>query len=214
MTVSVALTVPADAVFPGQNRLLAPDQSGEFERIVPFTAGGTTTLWVTGSDHERTPSELTSHPSIEYIDCIDRHEDTSLYELSLVDDLGPVVTAIEGAEAMVPRAETVDESMLLTLRFRSHEELQSFVDELRTADVSYEIAWKGNADVSHDGGVEQLTHRQRQTLWLAYERGYFDIPRRTTMTELAEELDVSSQAVSERLRRALKSYLATSLSQG
>ena len=46
-----------------------------------------------------------------------------------------------------------------------------------------------------------LTPEQRETLRLAYERGYFDIPRGVTTTELAEELGVSDQAVSERLRR-------------
>ncbi|WP_276258288.1 helix-turn-helix domain-containing protein [Haloglomus litoreum] len=46
-----------------------------------------------------------------------------------------------------------------------------------------------------------LTEEQRETLVLAYEMGYFDIPRGTTTTGLAEELDISNQAVSERLRR-------------
>jgi predicted DNA binding protein len=38
---------------------------------------------------------------------------------------------------------------------------------------------------------------------LAVRRGYYDIPRRTSMGELAAELGISDQAVSERLRRAI-----------
>lgn len=46
-----------------------------------------------------------------------------------------------------------------------------------------------------------LTAERYEVLTAAAERGYFDVPRRLTMTELAEELDISQQALSERLRR-------------
>lgn len=49
-----------------------------------------------------------------------------------------------------------------------------------------------------------LTPEQRETLVLAAEMGYFDIPRETTTSGLAEELDISNQAVSERLRRGYR----------
>jgi predicted DNA binding protein len=46
-----------------------------------------------------------------------------------------------------------------------------------------------------------LTDEQREALVLAYDKGLFDIPRGSTTRELAAELGVSRQAVSERLRR-------------
>lgn len=46
-----------------------------------------------------------------------------------------------------------------------------------------------------------LTTRQRETLRLAADRCYFEIPRRATLADLADELGVSDQAISERLRR-------------
>ncbi len=48
-----------------------------------------------------------------------------------------------------------------------------------------------------------LTPVQRETLLLAVDRGYYAIPRECTTLELAEELDISDQAVTERLRRAI-----------
>lgn len=48
-----------------------------------------------------------------------------------------------------------------------------------------------------------LTASQWKTLALAVERGYYDIPRRCTTAELADELDISAQAVTERLRRGI-----------
>jgi predicted DNA binding protein len=56
-----------------------------------------------------------------------------------------------------------------------------------------------------DGGGENetsLSPPQARTLELAYETGYYDIPQGTTATEIAAELGISQQAVSERLHRA------------
>lgn len=56
-----------------------------------------------------------------------------------------------------------------------------------------------------------LTRRQRTTLELAVERGYYDIPRRCTTIELADELGISDQAVTERLRRGIVAFVANAL---
>lgn len=49
---------------------------------------------------------------------------------------------------------------------------------------------------------------QREVLQIAATRGYFDIPRQASLADLADELDISSQAASERLRRGLDSLVA------
>ena len=46
-----------------------------------------------------------------------------------------------------------------------------------------------------------LTDAQREVLAVAYERGYFEIPRKASVEDIAAELGISGQAVSERLRR-------------
>lgn len=48
-----------------------------------------------------------------------------------------------------------------------------------------------------------LTGPQHEALALAVDRGYYDVPRRCTTAELAVELGISDQAVSERLRRGV-----------
>lgn len=58
-----------------------------------------------------------------------------------------------------------------------------------------------------NGGDLDLTPGQREVLRAALKEGYFDIPRSITMSELADRFDVSSQAVSERLRRGLAAVL-------
>lgn len=47
-----------------------------------------------------------------------------------------------------------------------------------------------------------LTDRQHEALRIAYEMGYFEIPRTASLDDIAAELDITAPSVSERLRRA------------
>lgn len=57
---------------------------------------------------------------------------------------------------------------------------------------------------SYDTPTFGLTPTQREALTTALEQGYFEIPRKTTLSEIADQLDISDQAVSERMRRGEK----------
>lgn len=56
-----------------------------------------------------------------------------------------------------------------------------------------------------------LSRRQADALRVAFETGYFDVPRSATLDDLSAELGVSDNAVSERLRRGMRSVLAAAL---
>ncbi len=62
-----------------------------------------------------------------------------------------------------------------------------------------------------DEGTYFLTDNQREILLLAYEAGYFDVPRDITQDDLAERLDVTDSAVSQQLRRAISMLIAATL---
>ncbi len=50
--------------------------------------------------------------------------------------------------------------------------------------------------------VDSLTARQREILTVAIERGYYDNPRRCSLTDLADELNVNKSVISGVLHRA------------
>lgn len=52
------------------------------------------------------------------------------------------------------------------------------------------------------GGQFGVTPKQREALVTALQAGFYDIPQRATMTEVADTLGISQQALSKRLRRA------------
>jgi hypothetical protein len=59
-----------------------------------------------------------------------------------------------------------------------------------------------------------LTTDQYEVLATAASKGYFEVPRAVTLQELAEEFDVSHQAISERLRRATNALVQDTLFVG
>lgn len=56
-----------------------------------------------------------------------------------------------------------------------------------------------------------LTGRQRTALRVAFEQGYFEVPRRVSLADLGERLDLSTSATSTLLRRAERRLVAHSL---
>jgi predicted DNA binding protein len=80
----------------------------------------------------------------------------------------------------------------------SREQLAAFRDELEAADIEYELTRLSTSNQSR----RRLTERQREVVAEAVERGYYELPRNCTLTDLAAELDVDESVVSRILRRA------------
>ncbi|WP_265111185.1 helix-turn-helix domain-containing protein [Halosolutus halophilus] len=57
-------------------------------------------------------------------------------------------------------------------------------------------------------GSRRLTATERETIRRAVDAGYYDVPRATTLGDLAAEFDISDAAVSKTLRRAERKLLA------
>lgn len=129
-----------------------------------------------------------------------------LYDLELLFAPDCPFHELNPDEFQVYSAEGVADRWRVAVRFSSPELLES----CRRAAEERGIGW----DVRHvyrDGGhnpLDELTPVQRETVERALELGYFDIPRGVSMEELAAELGVTPNAVSERLRRAERQLLS------
>jgi len=126
--------------------------------------------------------------------------------LSLEEQLGGHVDDLEGlralatADAIVERIEVLSDGWRQTGWFADRDVFGRFAS-----------FWQSNAGfrlhrLTRDGESappgDGLTDPQREALRIAYERGYFDVPRRASLEAVATELDVSASSASERLRRA------------
>lgn len=55
--------------------------------------------------------------------------------------------------------------------------------------------------------TEQLSDQQRALLEAAVEEGYFEVPRQTSLVDLAAEHDMTGQRASQQLREGLDTVL-------
>ena len=85
------------------------------------------------------------------------------------------------------------------MRFPDRQAFTEYHEYLEGAGVDVTVHRLSASPRSNHEGV--LTQSQHEALVLAHDRGFFEIPRETSLEELAAALGISEQAVSERLRR-------------
>lgn len=124
---------------------------------------------------------------------------SSLFEIS---DLG----------AELLSATATDQSLSLELSVPRAEDVQSFVDRIRTRypGAILQSQRKGNIEPSTAGiqsPFDVLTTRQREILDAAYYAGFFDMPRGSTGTEVADSIGISQGGFSKQRRTAIRKLL-------
>lgn len=85
-------------------------------------------------------------------------------------------------------------------RFADREDFSEYCEFWRDAGGSVSVRRVTDTETAENPS-EALTDPQREALRKAHEMGYFEVPRRVSLSELADELGVSATSASERLRR-------------
>jgi predicted DNA binding protein len=130
-------------------------------------------------------------------------EDRRLYRVQLSEDV-EVVCYPNWVAAGASQLSTSCQDGVWRNRLRFPDR-ESF-DEVRTWCVDRDLSFQlhrlyteARPDETNGTG---LSPKQAQTARRAYEAGYYDFPRESATKVIGEDLDISAQAVSERLRRA------------
>lgn len=98
-------------------------------------------------------------------------------------------------------AEAVDRTWYLKLQFVDQEALEEFQTYFNERGYAFELQRMHHGTVPKEREYD-LTPEQHEALVTALGMGYFSVPRDAQIEELADELGISTNAVSERLRRA------------
>lgn len=95
------------------------------------------------------------------------------------------------------------------MRFPDRDAFEAFQRQIETVDLSVKSIH--HSEPALRANDYDISEPQREILLLAIEQGYFRVPRQASLADLADTLDVSSQAASERLRRGLDSLVERTL---
>jgi len=82
--------------------------------------------------------------------------------------------------------------------------IQAEIDKVETAGSDATTAYRLN-------GAPNLSERQEEALTVAFETGYYDVPKRTTHEEIADRMGCSPSTASEHIKRAEAKLVETYL---
>lgn len=116
-------------------------------------------------------------------------------------------------DALFLDAENTGNEWEVQLSIPDREALAAFCDQSEEYDVDISVDSIRDRD-AHMADKFGLTPSQREILILAWETGYFSIPRDVCLSDLADELNISQQAASERLRRGVWMLVSNTLCEG
>jgi predicted DNA binding protein len=209
MSVIVEFTVPADQFALGD--LLAVNGGVEvrLESFVPTRGGVIPFFWVANEHTEAVETALQNAPIVERVKRVDELESSTLFRVDWSPDVDGLVKAIVENEGIILEGVGLDDTWSFQIRFPDHDALSGFYHHSLEADLSLNLMTLHRSTQAANNDAAGLTPEQREALQVALEAGYFDVPRAVTLVELADRLDITDSAASQRIRRGLSTLLAT-----
>lgn len=162
-------------------------------------------LWITGAERVAVDTAFADDPSVETYDLLIEAGDRLLYDVTFVEGRTVWDRLLADGGSLLEGWGT-DGWWQARVRYPDRELLCRAHDRLVDRGVGVDL--RRVTDVSPGSPSRtSLTVEQEEALEAALERGYFEIPREISMEELADELGISHQALSERLRRAYETLV-------
>ncbi|MFC4552549.1 MULTISPECIES: helix-turn-helix domain-containing protein [Halorussus] len=211
MSVVVELTVAPDAFALGRALGTQEGMLVELERVVPTPNSVMPFLWIRGADAERLEADVRESAYIENLTPLDRIGDEVLYRVEWTGEYEDLVEGIVRCEGTILEA-AGNGQWNFQLRFLDHEHVADFYNYCTDHDITIHVDRVYTlTEESFRSRVFDLTPEQREALVLGLRRGYFSTPREVAMEELADEMGISQQAFSDRLRRGNEKVLTNVL---
>lgn len=192
-----------------------PDVVVEAEQLVPTNNGPSPYLWTTDGKTPAFEDAVAADPEVERVRQVAGFDEGALYRIRWApNDSGLLQWIAEtGNDTAVLHAEGSDDEWTLKLRFPSRATLTEFREFCDRRGIDLRVIRLYDL-IDPKMGQYNITAKQREALVRALEMGHFEIPRETTLETVAESLDISPRAVSERLRRGQTNLLNNSLTIG
>mgnify|MGYP006274258677 FL=1 len=212
MSVLVEFSIDSEDFLLGRV-LRGPDETTfELERIVPTGGAVMPFVWATGEEFAAFEANVKESEAVSELYALDKVGDRALYRIRWREPHVGLVEVLGETGATILEARGNGDRWQFRLRFSNHDKLSAFYNRCTDNDFPVHIDRTYTLTESTERGHRLgLSGDQREALVLALERGYFDTPRRSTLVDLADELDITQQALSDRVRRANEKVLRSVL---
>lgn len=190
-----------------------PDATVEIERVAAAEDHVTPYCWVLSDDLDAFDAALREDDTARDPTRLESDENERLYRVDWHAEDHDFAEALAGTDATVLKAVANDDWHIRVL-FPDDDALSAFHDRCQSAGLAFSVERLYHPDEPDDFEEYALTEEQRTALLAAARSGYFDVPREATLAEVADDLSISSNALSSRLRRGTETLVEESLIDG
>jgi predicted DNA binding protein len=211
MSVIIDVEIPAGKFELGRIFRLASDTTVVLETMVPLGERAVPFFSVHNDGRESFEEDIRQHPSVTSLRRMSSNDEKTVYALDWKVSRDLVFEGMGETGAQLMSATGTATTWRFEMQFSDHESLSAFQEWCNNADIPLEVLRVYNPTKPGSGPWYGLSKPQRDALIQAVEGGYYSIPREISTKDLAEEFDISDQAVTERLRRAIITLVENTL---
>jgi hypothetical protein len=193
-TAKLHITLPEDVWV---HEITTNHPAAEFRVLAAFPSDetGVGLLELTASDLPAIVGEMDAHEEISRLDLHRAAEETALVEFETTAPL--LLLSVREAGLPLELPFTIQDGEAEVEITAARDRLSAFTNQLQTFGISFDVEY-----VRELVNFESLlTDRQQELLDAAVEAGYYDTPRKCSLTDLAEDADVAKSTASETLHR-------------
>lgn len=208
--VLVTAAIPCEEFALAETFSRVPEASFQCESTIECGESVLPLLWARSTREEELDAALRDDSTTERVTLLTDTGERRLYRLRWTSHVRFPVNLLTSDGATILDMAANSWKWTARMLFPSRRALSETVELCEEYDISLELK-----KISHVGkqasGQYGLTTTQYDSLRLAAERGYYNIPRSAKLDDLAAEAGISHQAYSERLRRATGSLVEQTL---
>lgn len=185
-----------------------PDLSLQIEGT-PTMDGSFLFVSVVGDDFEAFERAAEDDVTVRRATLFSASADRRVYRVQVSSPATPLLPNAAALGVRILDVKSGTGGWIVRVQMLSREPLIELRNDCLDAGVTFRVRQLYDGEASSETGGARLTGRQRDTVLTAYQLGYYDVPRGISQGELAEELGVSTSAISQQLRRATGQLIAS-----
>lgn len=199
-----------DEEFPGIEEVIKVYREAEILNIEVMSCDWTGGVIRVRVKEELDTQRLEEHDTVVWCEQVSHHGSGHVYliEMTATQTSGP--KPVETDDVLPVNFVNIDDQGVTFDISGSQEGIRDVISAYEDADINVTLhglhEYRSRADMS-----DSMTERQQEILQVAYESGYYEVPRGTSTTKLAEELGVDGSTVAEHLQRAERNLISAVL---
>jgi predicted DNA binding protein len=209
MAIIADVTVPPSTLPPG-DALKRTDTYIEFARHVAVNGDPHQYIRVTDTaDLDAFEAAVDEDERVRELVAIDRTAAQPMYRIEF--EHPPPCPSLYRSDLLIEQASGTPDEWIFRIRTSDGETLRAVQHDCHERDVHFDVRRLDRSSPTTASDRYGLTDGQYEALVTAFEEGFFEVPRRTNLVEIGEKLGISGQAASERLRRAERKIVRTTV---